>query len=96
MMWADNNWLFSDSREKLICMVNDIIEELLDLDIEPKPEPLWWTSTYRNEDMRTLRVGVREREPGISTFAKSLMYWDTVSIAMGRGFRVPSAVCARP
>ena len=26
-------------------MVNDIIEELLDLDMEPKPESLWWTST---------------------------------------------------
>ena len=32
MMWADNHWLFSDNREKLTCMVNDIIEELLDLD----------------------------------------------------------------
>ena len=28
MMWADNNWLFGDNREKLICKVNDIIEEL--------------------------------------------------------------------
>ena len=36
MMWADNYWLFSDNREKLICMVNDLIEELLDLDMEPK------------------------------------------------------------
>ena len=31
MMWADNYWLFCDSREKLICMVNDFIEELFDL-----------------------------------------------------------------
>ena len=37
MMWADNYLLFSDNREKLICMVNDIIEEVLDLDMEPKP-----------------------------------------------------------
>ena len=29
--------IFSDDQEKLVCMVNDIIEELLDLDMEPKP-----------------------------------------------------------
>ena len=28
MMWANNFWLLSDNREKLICVVNDIIEEL--------------------------------------------------------------------
>ena len=61
MMWVDNNWLFIDNREKLICMVNDIIEELLDLDMERNPESLWWTSTFQDENMRTLRVGVRDR-----------------------------------
>ena len=61
MMWADNNWLFSDHREKLICMVNDIIEELLDLDMEPKPESLWWRSTQKHEEMKILRVGSRSR-----------------------------------
>ena len=61
MMWADNFWLFIDNREKLICMVNDIIEELLDLDMERNPESLWWTSTFQDENMRTLRVGVRDR-----------------------------------
>ena len=61
MMWADNFWLFSDSREKLICMMNDIIEELLDLNMEPKPESLWWTSTNKHEDMRTLRVEGRDK-----------------------------------
>ena len=59
MMWADNHWLFCDNREKLMCMVNDIIEELLDLDMEPKPESPWWTSTHKHEDMTTLRVGSR-------------------------------------
>ena len=39
---------FSDDKEKLTWMVNDI-EELLDLDMEPKPESLWWTSTHRDE-----------------------------------------------
>ena len=47
MMWAGNYWLFFDNKERLICMVNDIIEELRDLDMEPKPESLWWTSTYK-------------------------------------------------
>ena len=31
----------------------DIIDELLDMDMEPKPESLWWTSTLRDDDMRT-------------------------------------------
>ena len=33
------------------CMVNDITEKLLDLDMEPKPESLWCTSTYKEEDV---------------------------------------------
>ena len=36
-----------------------MIEELLDLDMEPKPESLWWTSTHKHEDMKTFRVGTR-------------------------------------
>ena len=48
MMRANKYWLFSDSREKLICMVNDLIS-------------LWWTSTCKNENMRSSRVGVRDR-----------------------------------
>ena len=61
MMWADNYWLFSDIRERLICMVNDIIEELLDVNMEPKHKSLWWTSTHKHEEMRTLRVGNMDR-----------------------------------
>ena len=38
-------------------MVNDIIEELLGLDMEPKQESLWWTSTYRDVDI-ALRIFV--------------------------------------
>ena len=41
-------------------MVNDIIEELFDLDLEPKLESLWWTSTHQFEDVSTLRVGSRD------------------------------------
>ena len=59
MTWADNYWLFCINRERLTCMVNDIIEELLDLDMGPKPESLWWTNTHKCEDMTTLRVGSR-------------------------------------
>ena len=47
--------------EKLICMANDIIEEVLDLDMEPKPESFWWTSTQKHEDMRTFSVGSKDK-----------------------------------
>ena len=51
--------------------------------MEPKPESLWWTSTHKHEDMRTLRVGT-ETELGISCFVKSLKCWDTAFIGTGR------------
>ena len=35
-------------------MVNDSIEELMDLDMEPKRESLWWTSIYKDEGTATL------------------------------------------
>ena len=56
---VDNSWPFVDSKEKLECMVKDITEELLDLDMEPKPESLWWKSTHQDEDGTTLKVGNR-------------------------------------
>ena len=46
MMWADNYWLFCHNREKLVHMVNDVFEELLNLDMEPKLDSPWWTSSY--------------------------------------------------
>ena len=68
LMWEDNFWLFSDDREvffflkeMLVCMVNDIIEELLGLDMGSKPESLWWTSTYKDEDVATLEVESRKK-----------------------------------
>ena len=57
MVWADSYWLFCDNKEKLVCMVNDITGERLDLDMEPKPESLWWTSTYKDEGAATLKRG---------------------------------------
>ena len=38
-------------------MVNDFIEELMDPDMELKPESLWWTITCEAEDEKTLKVG---------------------------------------
>ena len=49
--------LFSDDKEQLTWMVNDISVELLDLDMEPKPESLWWTSIHEGEDEGTRKVG---------------------------------------
>ena len=45
MMWPENDWIFSDVKKKLTWMANDIIEELMNLDMEPKAESLWWKST---------------------------------------------------
>ena len=59
MKCADNYWLFFDNRDGLVCMVNDIIEELMVLDMEPKLESLWWTSTYQAEEKETLKVANR-------------------------------------
>ena len=47
---SDNYWIFSDDREKLMWMVNDIIGEVMDLDMEPKAESLWWTSAHKAEE----------------------------------------------
>ena len=69
MMCADNYWLSCDNRDRLVCMVNDIIEELFDLDMEPKAESLWWT---------TLRVGSRGSAWN-SPFVKSLKSWGPLS-----------------
>ena len=38
-MWADNDWLFCDDKEKLTWRVIDIIEKLLILDVEPQLAP---------------------------------------------------------
>ena len=53
MMWADIYWLFCNNKERLVFIVNEIIEELLDLDMEPKPESLWWLSTCPAEEKDT-------------------------------------------
>ena len=45
------------TREWLKCMVNATIEELMILDMEPKPEFLWRPSTCTPEDGLTSEVG---------------------------------------
>ena len=87
MMWADKCWLFCDHKEGLVAMVDDIIEELLDLDMEPKPESLWFMSTHQVEYTSTLKVVYRGLAWDLpkKTCLKS---WNTVYIAMGWCLRV--------
>ena len=47
------------SIEKLVHVVNEITEQLLDL--QPKPEPLWWASTHKDENGTTLKVENRSQ-----------------------------------
>ena len=42
--------------------MNDVIEELLDLDMEPKPKSLWWTCSCEEEEQLTLKVPGRGKE----------------------------------
>ena len=39
--WANNYWMFSDDNDKLTWMVNDIVEDLMGLDMEPEHESFW-------------------------------------------------------
>ena len=55
MMWADSYWSFRDDRN-LDSMVSNIIHELMDPDMEPRPESLWWRSTYNSEVLVTVEV----------------------------------------
>ena len=34
MMWADNQWIFSEDMEKLRGVMNGIINDLMDMDME--------------------------------------------------------------
>ena len=45
---------------KINSMVNDIMEELMDLDMEPKPWS-WWTSTYETQVGATLELGRKSK-----------------------------------
>ena len=71
MMWDHNFWLFCDNKDRLVCLVNDIIEELPDLDMEPKPESLWWTCNYKDDDVRTLKIRSRGNSWDLFFFLES-------------------------
>ena len=60
----DSCWIFSDDKEKLTWAVNDIFEELIDLDMGPKPESLWWMSAYKAEEGVTLKVEEQGQQLG--------------------------------
>ena len=45
------------TRKNWFRMVFEIIGELIDLDTKPKPESLWWMSTFEDEDHATLLLG---------------------------------------
>ena len=51
----------------------------------PKPESLWWTSTYKEDDVSTLKVGTREKILGLALHGKYLMSWAVVFDEMGKG-----------
>ena len=60
-------------------MVNDIIEELLDLDMEPMLESLWWASSYKNEDAAPLKVG-RLALDGVVRFLSNRFHRDVKGV----------------
>ena len=47
----------SNDKDMFTWMVNHVIQELMDLDMEPKPVTFWWTSTYKADGGKTLQVG---------------------------------------
>ena len=90
-MWADNYWLFCDNKERLVSMVNDVIE---DLDMELKSKSQWWINIYCDEDMMALRVGTR----GSAWTCLSVKYsrsWDTATIGKERDSKVQTDSCVR-
>ena len=62
-MWADNFWIMSHSKKHLEQMLKDLIEEAAEVDLEPKPASLWWTSTYASEDMEDMILGTLKGLP---------------------------------
>ena len=38
-------------------MLKDLIEEAAEMDLEPEPASLWWTSTYASENKEDIILG---------------------------------------
>ena len=49
-------------------MMNDTIEVLLVLEMEPKPESMWWISMCEDEEMKILRVGGQRQNWGFPRY----------------------------
>ena len=56
-MWADNFWVMSHCKKHLKQMLKDLIEEAAEMDLEPKPVSLWWTSTCASEEKEDMILG---------------------------------------
>ena len=87
MMWAGNCWLFCDNRERLVCVVDDIIEELRDLDMEPKQDLCGGQALTNARICQQHFEWEAEGKLGTSLFVKSLRYWVIVITEMGKDSR---------
>ena len=56
-MWADNFWIMSHSKKHLEQMLKDLIEEAAEVDLEPKPASLLWTSMFTSEEKEDVILG---------------------------------------
>ena len=72
-MWADNFWVISHSKKHLEQMLFDLIEEAAEVDLEPKPASLWWTSTYASEEKEDMIPGTSK---GCCKFPFEDEHWD--------------------
>ena len=94
MMWAGNYWLFCDKKEKVACMVNDIIEELMDLDMKPNRNRCGGRA-FTKMRVRQHFVWVAQGKLGTYPSVRCSMSRASVFITMGRGFKVRNELCAR-
>ena len=56
---AENIWTFSDYRGHLTQTVKELIVERVGPEMKPKPESLWWTSTFEITVREDIWVGSR-------------------------------------
>ena len=60
-------------------------EAFIDSGMEPTPESLWWTSTYKAEEEMTLKVARKEKWREMC-LCKYLIYWSSVSTGKMEGY----------
>ena len=68
VMWAENCWIFAANMRRLRMLVNEVIDELMGPDMEPRHESLYMWNRSQDEDgggkwekhfANVVRVGVR-------------------------------------